>query len=164
MIGLSTVDRCMSPPKVDIPRHYNAAHDLIERNLQAGRQRKLAYIDDQGEYTYGALAERVDRCAAGLRRLGLEPEQRILLCLTDTIDFPTVFLGSIKAGIVPVAVNTMLKTQDYEHLLADSRAAAAVVSASLYPALQPALARSTVRHVLISQGLAPGTRSLIELL
>jgi len=154
----------MSPPKVDIPRRYNAAYDLIERNLQAGRASKLAYIDDQGEYTYGVLSERVDRCAAALRGLGLEPEQRLLLCLTDTIDFPTVFLGSIKAGIVPVAVNTMLKTSDYEHLLADSRAQAVAVSASIYPVLQPVLAASAVRHVLISQGELPGTRSLSQLL
>ena len=149
---------------MDIPRHYNAAHDLIERNLQGGRADRLAYIDDHGEYTYGALAERVNRCALALRGLGLEPEQRLLLGLTDTIDFPTVFLGAIKAGIIPVAVNTMLKTQDYEHLLADSRAQAVVASASLYPVLQPALARSAVRHILISQGEAPGTSSLTQLL
>jgi benzoate-CoA ligase len=164
MVELSSVDRSSSPPKVGIPRRYNAAYDLIERNLLAGRADKLAYIDDQGEYTYRALAERVDRCAAALRGLGLEPEQRVLLCLTDTIDFPTVFLGCIKAGIVPVAVNTMLKTQEYEHLLADSRAQAAVVSESLYPVLQPALAGSGARHILISQGQLPGTRSLARLL
>jgi len=149
---------------VDIPRRYNAAHDLIERNLQAGRADKLAYIDDEGEYSYGTLAARVDRCAAGLRAIGLEPEQRVLLCLNDTVDFPVVFLGCIKTGIVPVAVNTMLKTQDYEYLLADSRAQAVVVSASLYPMLQPVLARSPVRHVLVSQAELPGTRSLAQLL
>jgi benzoate-CoA ligase len=164
MLGLSSVDRSASPPQVAIPRRYNAAHDLIERNLRAGRADKLAYIDDQGEYTYGELAQRVDRAVGALRGLGLEPEQRVLLCMTDTIDFPTVFLGSIKAGIIPVAVNTMLRVQDYEHLLADSRAQAVVVSASLYPILKPALAGSAVRHVLVSQGDIPGTHSLARLL
>jgi benzoate-CoA ligase len=162
--ALSLVDRSTSPPKVDIPRRYNAAHDLLERNLRAGRADKLAYIDDRGTYTYRDLAERVDRCALALRSLGIDPEQRVLLCLTDTIDFPTVFLGCIKAGIIPVAVNTALKSQDYEHLLADSRAQAAVVSASVYPVLEPALRQSAVRHVVVSHGEVPGARILAQLL
>ena len=113
MPGLSTADHRVSPPRIDIPRDYNAAHDLIERNLQAGRSDKSAYIDDNGGYTYGELAERVNRCANALISLGLEPEQRVLLCILDTIDFPTAFLGSIKAGIVPIAANTLLTTADY---------------------------------------------------
>ena len=111
MPGLSTADHRESPPRIDIPRDYNAAHDLIERNLQAGRSGKTAYIDDHGSYTYGELAERVNRCANALIGLGLEAEQRVLLCILDTIDFPTAFLGSIKAGIVPIAANTLLTTR-----------------------------------------------------
>jgi len=164
MTELSSVDRSTSPPKVDIPRRYNAAHDLLERNLRAGRADKLAYIDDRGAYTYRDLAECVDRCVLALRSLGLEPEQRVLLCLTDTIDFPSVFLGCIKAGIIPVAVNTALKSQDYEHLLADSRAQAAVVSASVYPVLEPALRQSAVRRVVVSHGEVPGALTLAQLL
>src|SRR5690348_2710030 len=89
---------------------YNAAADLIDRNLRAGRGEKTAFIDDRGEYSYADLAARVNRFANALRggALGIHPEQRILLCLLDTIDFPTSFLGAIKAGIVPVAVNTLL--------------------------------------------------------
>ena len=55
-------------------------------------------------------------------------EQRILLCLQDGIDFPTAFLGAIKAGIVPVPVNTMLSPADYAYMLHDSRAAMLVIS------------------------------------
>src|SRR6266496_595098 len=103
MPSLSTADHRVSPPRVEIPRDYNAAHELIERNLAAGRAAKIAYIDDNGTYSYGDLAERANRCANALLHLGLQPEQRVFLCLLDTIDFPAAFLGSIKAGIVPVA-------------------------------------------------------------
>src|SRR5947199_5421759 len=85
---------------------YNAAADLIERNLSAGRGAKPAFIDDLGQFSYAELAERVSRFANVLRRLGVHPEQRILLCLHDSIDFPTAFLVAITAGVVPVAVNT----------------------------------------------------------
>lgn len=153
MPALSSADHSVTPPVIDVPREYNAAHDLIERNIRAGRGAKLAYVDDHGNYTYAELAERADRCANALLDLGLQPEQRVLLCLQDTIDFPTVFLGSIKAGIVPIAVNTLLKTADYEYMLRDSRACALVVSEPLLPVFAPLLGRiPTLRHVIVSQG------------
>ncbi len=151
MPSLSRADHSLSPPLVEIPRDYNAAHDLIERNLAAGRGSKIAYIDDGGHYTYGELAERVNRCANALVHLGLQPEQRVLLCLLDSIDFPSVFLGAIKAGIVPVAGNTLLTTKDYDYMLRDSRARALVVSAPLLPTFAPLLGKLPhLRHVIVS--------------
>jgi benzoate-CoA ligase len=119
---------------------YNAAADLIERNLAAGREAKTAIIDDRGQYSYAELAERIGRFANAMRRLGIHREQRILLCLHDGIDFPTAFLGAIKAGSVPVAVNTQLSPGDFAFMLADSRARAVLVSAAILPAMQAAVA------------------------
>jgi benzoate-CoA ligase len=151
MSGLSSADHSVSPPIVRIPRAYNAAHDLIERNLLAGRADKVAYIDDAGRTTYAELAQRVNRAANALTGLGLEMESRILLCHLDTIDFPSVFLGAIKAGIVPIAVNTLLTTADYKFMLEDSRARALVVSEQLLPAFAPILGSSPfLRHVIVS--------------
>ncbi len=136
---------------ITLPRDYNAAVDLIERNLSAGRGDKIAVIDDAGSYSYRELAARVDRAANALRKLGLEPEQRILLCLLDTIDFPTVFLGAIKAGIVPIPVNTLLTTADYDFMLRDSRARALIVSDALLSRFTPILSsQPALRHVIVS--------------
>src|SRR5947209_15747354 len=118
------------------PIGYNAAVDLIERNLDAGRGAKTAFIDDRGHYSYAELADRVSRFANLVRRLGIHPEQRILLCLHDTIDFPTAFLGAIKAGTVPVAVNTQLTAAEFAFMAADSRARVVVVSAPLLPVMR----------------------------
>jgi benzoate-CoA ligase len=165
MPGLSSADHRCSPPILEIPREYNAAQDLVERNLRAGRHRKTAYMDDGGSYTYAELAERVDRCANALLGLGLQPEQRVLLCLQDTIDFPTVFLGAIKAGIVPIPVNTLLKTADYDYIVRDSRARALFVSAALLPAFAPILAQEPfLEQVVVSKGASADFVSLEELL
>jgi benzoate-CoA ligase len=168
MPSLSTANHRASPPQVDVPRDYNAAHDLIERNLAAGRAGKLAYIDDAGTYTYGELAERVNRCASAFTALGLQPEQRVLLCHLDTIDFPAAFLGAIKAGIVPIAANTLLTTQDYDYMLRDSRARALVVSAPLLPAFAALLDKHPhLAHVIVSGAAeppAPGHHSLQKLM
>src|SRR5215831_17730540 len=123
------------------PIGYNAAVNLIEPNLGAGRGAKAAFIDDHGHYSYAELAERVSRFANVVRRLGIQPEQRILLCLHDTIAFPTAFLGAIKAGVVPVAVNSQLSPVELAFMLTDSRARAVVVSAPVLPAMTAALAR-----------------------
>src|SRR5262249_6881744 len=104
---------------------------------------------------YGDLAERVNRCANALVTLGLHREQRVLLCLLDTIDFPAAFLGTIKAGIVPVAGNTLLTTKDYDYMLRDSRAHALIVSAPLLPAFAPLLGTLPhLKHVIVSGGSA----------
>lgn len=151
MVGLSSTDHSVSPPSVRIPREYNVAYDLIERNLTAGRDGKVAFIDDHGRYTYGELADRVNRFANALTRLGLEMENRIALCLVDTIDFPTAFLGSIKAGIIPIPISTMLTTPDYEYILTDSRARALIVSESLLPLLAPLAGKLPfLRKVIVS--------------
>src|SRR5216683_3935390 len=120
-----------------IPRSYNFADDILRRNLAAGRAGKPAFIDPRGSWTYGELAERVLRFGHVLRNLGIAPEDRILLCLTDTIDWPTAFLGAIKAGVVAVPVNTLLNENDYRFMLNDSRAKLLVVSQELYGRFAP---------------------------
>ncbi|HEY6239606.1 MAG TPA: benzoate-CoA ligase family protein [Burkholderiales bacterium] len=157
MPSRSSADHSVSPPGVKIPRVYNAAYDLIERNLAAGRAEKLAYIDDAGQYTFGQLAERVNRFGSGLQAMGLDMEHRVLLALTDTIDFPTAFLGSIKAGIVPVAVNTLLTPKDYEYMVSDSRAKVLVVSEQLLPQFAPTIGRLPfLKHVIVSGNSTAG--------
>jgi benzoate-CoA ligase len=144
---------------------YNAAADLIERNLTSGRGAKTAFIDDHGRYTYAELAERVSRFAALLGQLGIQPEQRILLCLLDTIDFPTAFLGAIKAGVVPVAVNTQLTAGEFAFMQADSRARAVFVSQPLLPVMEAALTElSGPPPEIILSGAGPGQHSLSALL
>jgi benzoate-CoA ligase len=134
-----------------IPRDYNFAADILKRNLDAGRAGKLAYIDQRRGWTYGDLAERVDRFGHVLRLLGIHREERVLLCLLDTIDWPTAFLGAIKAGAVPVPVNTLLTEDDYRFMLDDSRARLLVVSEELYPKLAKAIAASKeLAHVIVS--------------
>lgn len=126
-------------PPAPGPR-FNFAQHLIERN--AARPHKVAYVDDAGELTYGELAERIRRMAAVLRAHGIRREERVLLLMHDCNDWPVAFLGALYAGVVPVAVNTLLTAADYAYMLQHSRAQAALVSAALRPTLQAALAQA----------------------
>jgi benzoate-CoA ligase len=150
---------------VEARREYNAAADLIERNLRAGRGEKLAYIDDQGAYSYTELARRVSRFANAIARLEIHPEQRMVLFLLDTIDFPVAFLGCIKAGVVPVALNTQLTVQDLEYVLNDSRATAIIISSALLPLLDAlSAAPRFLKQIIVAESESERYLSLTKLM
>src|SRR3954469_7262498 len=148
-----------------VPRSYNFAADILERNLAAGRGQKPAFIDPRGSWTYSELAERVDRFGNVLRALGIRCEERILLALLDTIDWPTAFLGAIKAGVVPIPVNTLMTEDDYRFMLADSRASMLVVSEALYPKFAKLIeACPEVAHVIVAGDNAHGRHRFEDLI
>ena len=118
---------------------FNFAAHLIA--LNADRPGKTAYIDDAGALSYGELADRVQRMAAALLGLGLRREERVLLLMHDSSDWVVAFLGALYAGVVPVAVNTLLTADDYAYMLQHSRAQAALVSGALLPTLEQAMAK-----------------------
>ena len=148
-----------------IPRAYNFAADVIERNLKAGRAGKPAFIDPRGAWTYGRLAERIERFGAVLRSLGIRREERIMLALLDTIDWPTAFLGAIKAGVIPIPVNTLMTAEDYRFMLADSRAKALVVSEPLLSKFDNVIGSNPdLTHVIVSGEAAHGHANFEQLL
>lgn len=137
------------------PEHFNFASFLLERN--AANAQRPAFIDDTGTLTYGELDTRVRSLAAGLRSLGIRREERVLLLMQDCNDWPVSFLGAMYAGLVPVAVNTLLTADDYAYMLEHSRAQAVLVSGALLPTLTAAMTRSDheVTKVIVSQPVAP---------
>jgi benzoate-CoA ligase len=148
---LSRADHSTSPPAIEIPRDYNAAHDLLARN--AGRPDKVAFIDaSTGEQlTYGELSERAHRFANALRSAGFAPENRALVAMLDTLEWPVVFLGCMLAGVVPVAANTLLTTRDFDFMLRDSRAQALFVSKPLLPAFESLIGKvGTLKTVVVA--------------
>src|SRR5215475_6724394 len=147
-----------------IPRSYNFAADILERNLKAGRADKVAFIDPRGTWTYGQLAERVDRFGRVLRSFGIRREERILIALLDTIDWPTAFLGAIKAGVVPIPVNTLMTEEDYGFMLTDSRARVLVVSDALYPKFANLTKSPDLAEVIVSGDHAHGHRRFEDLI
>ena len=150
----SEVDLSHSPPRVVVPREYNAAVDFVDRHVQQGRGGKVAFVDDRTSLTYAQLKERVARAGNALRTLGVGLEQRVAMCMLDSVDFPAVFWGAIKAGAVPVPLNTLLTTQDYTFMLRDSRATVVVVSDELLAKVKPAAEASPlVKHVVTTSQL-----------
>ena len=130
---------------------FNFAAHLLDCNRQ--RPAKIAFSDDLGRLSYAELDARVRQFASALGELGVRREERILLLMHDCNDWPVAFLGALYAGVVPVAVNTLLTPDDYAYMLEHCRAQAVLVSAALLPAIEAALARARheVRQVVVSR-------------
>ena len=167
MPSLSHADPGGTPPRLDLPRDYNAAHDLLQRHLTSGRGDHIAVIDDDGSFSYRAVAERTLRAARALAGLGVLPEQRVALCMLDSVDFVATFLGAIALGAVPVPLNTLLTADDYVYLVRDMRASALIASDALLGKLGPALAQVRAASACPTAlggdlGKLPSWRALIE--
>ena len=166
----SSVDITANPPRVEIPRDYNAARDIVDRHLGTERAGHTAVIDAGGAYTYAELAERINRAGNALIELGVRMENRVAVCLLDSVDFPAVFLGAIRIGAIPIPLNTLLTATDYDYMLRDSRAHTLVVSAELYPAFAPILgAQPWLREVVLAgeggaQDAGTGAKRLDDLM
>lgn len=130
---------------------FNIADYLIQTNQN--RLDRIAYIDSNGTLTYAALFDKVRRLTSVLKNLGVHREERILLLMNDCTDWPVAFLAAVHAGIVPVAINTLLTPQDYKYIIEDSRCQAAMVSAALLPVLTQAMseAEHEIKHILVSR-------------
>ena len=134
----------------------NACADLLDRNVEQGRGDKLAFMDPQRKLTYGELQAETRRFARLLRALGVRREERIALAMLDTVELPIAFLGAIRAGVAPIPLNTLLATEQYAYMLADSRARALCLSSALLPILEPILSKlPDLVHVIVVGGGAP---------
>ncbi|HKM64336.1 MAG TPA: benzoate-CoA ligase family protein [Acidisphaera sp.] len=127
----------------------NAARFFVDRHVADGHGERVAFADPARTLTYAGLLHDTRRFAAGLRARGIAQERRIALVMLDTIDFPVAFWGALRAGVVPVPVNTLLTSEMTGYILADCRAEAVVISAPLLPALLPVLHSLSHLHAIV---------------
>ncbi|UYV36612.1 AMP-binding protein [Rhodobacteraceae bacterium D3-12] len=141
----------------------NAVVYFVDRHLEEGRGEKVAFREADGDkrvLTYGGLAEEAGRFAGALYRHGVRREERVAMIVRDQIEFPVVFWGAMKAGAIPVPLNTLLSSTVYEAILNDSRASILVVSEQLWDVVKPAIdGNRYLRAVVVIGAAAEGTES-----
>ncbi len=118
---------------------FNVSDYLLDRHIRVGRGDRLALTGAAGDVSYGQLAERVGHTARGLRGLGLQAEQRVVMVMADSAEFVIVYLAAMRMGAVPVPVSTMLRADGIAEILADSRARVVAVSAQYLALVADAL-------------------------
>jgi benzoate-CoA ligase family protein len=126
--------------RFELPDRFNLADYFVDRHLAEGRADRTAIIAGGQRTTYRELAAQIGRVGNGLRRLGLEEEQRVLLVLPDIPEFAAAYFGAMKIGAVPVPSSTALRAADYAYFLEESRARIAIVHSTFLAEFGPALA------------------------
>ncbi|MDQ3421784.1 MAG: benzoate-CoA ligase family protein [Acidobacteriota bacterium] len=135
-----------------VPRMFNAATHFVDRHIDDGRGGHVAIECGDDRISYAQVAERVNRFGSALRtELDVRPEERVALLLHDTPEFAYAFFGAIKIGAIAVPLTTLLRGDDYAHLLADAGAVVLIVSAALLPIVQtiPRAALRRLRRVVV---------------
>ena len=133
-------------------RPYNAAADFVDANVARGNGKKIAFKEKDRALTYGELQAASCRFGRGLEKLGLRHEGRIVLLHLDTIEFPVAFWGAIRAGVIPIPLNTLLTPEQYAYMIEDSRAEAILISPQLVNSILPILDRLTWLKLAIVTG------------
>jgi benzoate-CoA ligase family protein len=144
-----TVDRSRSPSVFTFAPGFNVVAPFIDRHVPEGHGAKVAIRCQDGDVTYAELAANVNRCGNALVGLGLAPGQRMLMLVKDCPEFFYLFWGAIKAGIIPVPLNVILRAADYRIILEDSAASAVMFSPEFAGELVPALAGARGPHLAL---------------
>jgi benzoate-CoA ligase family protein len=140
---------------------FNACEYLLDRRLAAGDGPRTAVTGPAGELSYAALHDRVCRTAAGLRSIGLAPEQRIVLVMADSPDFVVVYLAAMRLGAIPVPVSTMLRADGITELLRDSRARFLAVTSEFAATAEAAAAAAPELAAIVTDAPLPGLTDLV---
>ena len=149
-----TTDNSVLPTKINFADNFNVAIPFIDRHLEEARGDKPAIRGAFGEVTYAELAENVNRTGNALKDLGLSSGARVLMVVKDAPEFFYLFWGAIKAGFVPVPLNTLLKAPDYAFMIEDSGCEAVFYSPVFAVEVEKALADCAARpaHVFSAEG------------
>ena len=144
----------ISAESLGVPDTFNAASHFVDRNVAEGRGDHVAIECGETRLTYDEVSRRVNRCGNGLRGIGVRPEDRVLLLLHDGPEFVFAFFSAIKIGAVPVPLNTLWKSADYEYVMRDTRAGVLIVSAELLDVVEriPDAGRRSLRHIIVVGG------------
>src|SRR6202171_3384635 len=143
---------------IELPERYNVGADLLERNLNAGRENKPVIAAAAKDLTYGELFKLTCGAAQALRDLGVRREERVLIVGYDSAGWVASFLGAIRIGAIPVPVTPLLqRSEDYDHYIDDSLAHVVVVDANTEEKLKSAVARAAGdARMMRSDQISPG--------
>jgi benzoate-CoA ligase family protein len=131
-----------------IPQQYNASRILFD-NLSRGRGDRLALTGPAGSRSYVQLCAEASRWGHGLQSLGLKRGDRVLMFLDDTPAYPAAFFGAVRAGLVPLLINTLTPPDLLQFYLSDSGATVAVADAEFCSRFDATACKDTALRTLI---------------
>ena len=157
------INRVTAPSEFEFAPIFNVAVPFVDRHLTEHRGGKIAIRTKTNSVTYQELAEQVNRCGNMLLDKGLKPGQRLLMVVKDTEAFLYLFWGAIKAGIIPVPTNTLLRHGDYAYMIDKTQCKALCYSREYESEVSMALDKSSRKpELLLVEGITPSEQNSLE--
>ncbi len=142
---------------------YNAVATVLARAADPATAATPALRYHDSELSYAELAERTARAAAGLRTLGVQPENRVLMLMKDSPAMVAAWLGAVHLGAVAVAYNLRASVAELRHAVTDSRCRVLLADADLLPLCLEAVDGLVEPPTLVSDGAGDGVVPLATL-
>jgi len=95
--------------------------DIVDRTADL-RGRLAAFVEEDGQISYGELVDRIAAARAALQSLGVGQQDRVAIGLAYAPDFAVAFYATLGIGAVAVPMNPALTAREAAHYLNDSGA------------------------------------------
>lgn len=143
----------------------NASIYFVDRHVSSERGDNVAFREtfgDNREISYRALSKSTGQVASALGAVGINREERAVMLVLDQIEFPQIFWGCLKAGVVPIPLNTLLSTSVYDVILRDSRATILFISEELLPEVLPIIEDNPYLRKIVVVGKEPAPKDMVS--
>jgi long-chain acyl-CoA synthetase len=141
----------LSGPALEGLEDYASVMDVFHASVRRFAD-KPAFSCMGRTLTYAELDRRSADFAAWLQHeTDLEPGDRIAIQLPNLLQFPIAVFGALRAGLVIVNTNPLYTEREMQHQFKDSGAKAIVILANMADKLERVIARTEIRHVLVTQ-------------
>ena len=119
-------------PELQFPAQFNAAVELLDRNVEKGNGQRLLLRDARESLTYARVLDRVNQLARVLiEDYGLVAGNRVLLRGSNSIDMAVAWLAVVKAGLIAVATMPMLRARELSDVIIKAQVAFALCADTL---------------------------------
>jgi benzoate-CoA ligase family protein len=119
---------------------FNVCSWFVDRHLDEGRGDRVALLCGDRAVSYAELAALTNRAGHVLRELGVRQEERVLLALSDGVEFVATWYAAQKIGAVTAEVYSFLPPKDFAYYLDYTRAGVVVVDAATLDRMREARA------------------------
>ena len=138
----------------EIPEYSNLCWEALDRQINFGLGGKIAFVHDGGKISYAELLQGVSAFSRGLQNIGIQPNERVLIRLSNCLEYVFAFLGTVRIGAQPVLQNSLLSKHEVEYVINNSQAVAAISRDEIAEPLR-LLKEKLPKGLIISNGAWP---------
>jgi acetyl-CoA synthetase/medium-chain acyl-CoA synthetase len=138
----------------DVPEYFNFAVDVLDRWAEDPNKRGLLWVDERGgqrDLSFRHFADRSSALAAGLKRLGINKGDRVVVVIPPEPEWWETFMALMKVGAVVVPGTSQLTARDIRYRVEAAEASAVILDDSAAAKADETLGKADITRVVVGQ-------------